>query len=114
MAKALEGKNVKDLLTNVGGGGAAIAAAPAAGFIPDVQQEAVQVQTLISLVESGLGIALVPSVAARHATRQLVFRPLGGAGSRTAIGLALAMPPGGATSAAERFRESVVESVASV
>ncbi|PWZ02782.1 ribosomal protein 60S [Testicularia cyperi] len=30
MAKALEGKDVKELLTNVGGGGAAIAAAPAA------------------------------------------------------------------------------------
>ncbi|SPO19893.1 probable RPP1A - 60S large subunit acidic ribosomal protein a1 [Ustilago trichophora] len=31
MAKALEGKDVKELLTNVGGGGAAIAAAPVAG-----------------------------------------------------------------------------------
>jgi DNA-binding transcriptional LysR family regulator len=91
---------------------AALLACQEAGFIPEVQQEAVQVQTLISLVESGLGIALVPSVAARHATRQLVFKPLTGPGSRTAIGLALALPPGGATSAARRFQESVVESVA--
>ncbi|KAJ1031846.1 hypothetical protein NDA13_002232 [Ustilago tritici] len=31
LAKALEGKDVKELLTNVGAGGAAVAAAPAAG-----------------------------------------------------------------------------------
>lgn len=31
LAKALEGKNVKELLTNVGSGGGAAAAAPAAG-----------------------------------------------------------------------------------
>jgi len=33
-AKALEGKNVKDLLLNVGSGGGAAAAAPAAGGAP--------------------------------------------------------------------------------
>ncbi|MCU4121136.1 LysR family transcriptional regulator [Variovorax sp. N23] len=88
---------------------AALLACQEAGFIPSVQQEAVQVQTLVSLVESGFGVALVPSVAARHETRQLVFKPLSGAGALTPIGLALALPPGGATSAAQRFRECVLE-----
>jgi DNA-binding transcriptional LysR family regulator len=74
-----------------------------------VQQEAVQVQTLISLVESGLGVALVPSVAARHVARNVVFKPLTGPGAQTAIGIALALPPGGQTSAAQRFHESVME-----
>ncbi|KQX88138.1 LysR family transcriptional regulator [Variovorax sp. Root473] len=88
---------------------AALLACQQAGFIPDVQQEAVQVQTLISLVESGLGVALVPSVAARHVARNVVFKPLAGPGAQTAIGIALALPPGAQTSAAQRFADSVLE-----
>jgi DNA-binding transcriptional LysR family regulator len=92
---------------------AALLACQQAGFIPNVQQEAVQVQTLISLVESGLGVALVPSVAARHVARNVVFKPLTGPGAQTAIGIALALPPGGQTSAAQRFHESVMEQLTS-
>ena len=87
----------------------ALLACQQAGFIPNVQQEAVQVQTLISLVESGMGVALVPSVTARHATRNVVFKTLSGPGSKTAIGIALALPPSGQTSAAQRFHESVLQ-----
>jgi len=36
-----------------------------AGFVPEVAQEATQVQTILSLVQSGLGIALVPAAVAR-------------------------------------------------
>ncbi|KXL41411.1 hypothetical protein M433DRAFT_131571 [Acidomyces richmondensis BFW] len=39
-AKALEGKDVKDLLLNVGSGGGAAAAAPAAGGAPAATEEA--------------------------------------------------------------------------
>ena len=88
---------------------AALLACEQAGFIPNVQQEAVQVQTVLSLVESGMGVALVPSVAARHATRNVVLKTLSGPGSQTAIGLALALPPDGQTAAALRFQESVLE-----
>ena len=42
---------------------AALHACETHGFSPRIAQEAVQVQTLISLVEAGLGIALVPSVS---------------------------------------------------
>lgn len=38
-----------------------------AGFTPRVAQEAVQVQTILSLVEAGLGVALVPGRSARFA-----------------------------------------------
>jgi len=43
-----------------------LAACHAAGFTPHCAQEASQVPTAISLVQSGLGVGLVPSNAARH------------------------------------------------
>lgn len=42
-----------------------------AGFQPRVQQEATQVQTVLSLVESGLGLALVPSSASKYLSPEL-------------------------------------------
>lgn len=42
-----------------------------AGFQPRVQQEATQVQTVLSLVESGLGLALVPSSASKYLSADL-------------------------------------------
>lgn len=40
-----------------------------AGFTPRVAQEAVQVQTILSLVEAGLGVALIPGRSARFAAK---------------------------------------------
>lgn len=88
---------------------AALLACQQAGFVPLVQQEAVQVQTVVSLVESGMGIALVPSVAARHVTRNVLFKPLVGGGAIAEIGLALVMPRELATSAALRFQQYLLE-----
>jgi DNA-binding transcriptional LysR family regulator len=47
-----------------------------AGFAPRIAQEAVQVQTILSLVQSGLGIALVPARMARFAPQDVVLTPL--------------------------------------
>lgn len=42
-----------------------------AGFTPRIQQEAMQVQTVLSLVEAGMGIAFIPARSARFATSRL-------------------------------------------
>ena len=47
-----------------------------AGFTPKVAQEAVQVQTILSLVQAGLGVALVPARAARLAPDGVRLVPL--------------------------------------
>jgi DNA-binding transcriptional LysR family regulator len=47
-----------------------------AGFVPRVAQAAVQVQTILSLVEAGLGVALLPSRVGRFATDRVRIVPL--------------------------------------
>jgi DNA-binding transcriptional LysR family regulator len=47
-----------------------------AGFVPRSTQQAVNIRTVQSLVETGLGIALVPSLTAGEANAHLVYRPL--------------------------------------
>lgn len=44
-----------------------------AGFLPEIVQEAIQVQTLISLVESGIGVGLVPSASMRYKPSDVRF-----------------------------------------
>ncbi len=61
-----------------------------AGFVPRIAQEAVQVQTIVSLVESGLGVALVPGVAARYTNRRVRFLRLSSPRPAARIGIALA------------------------
>jgi DNA-binding transcriptional LysR family regulator len=78
-----------------------------AGFMPRVTQEAVQVETVICLVESGLGVALVPSVASRKASGRIVFRKLHRLPAFASIGLALAYNPSHETATARRFREFI-------
>lgn len=80
-----------------------------AGFTPNVVQEAVQVQTLASLVESGLGVALVPSRASRHAPQGVVFRRLTTDSPLLAIAIALASRPGMRTAPATMFRKMLID-----
>ncbi|HEY7945977.1 MAG TPA: LysR family transcriptional regulator [Casimicrobiaceae bacterium] len=47
-----------------------------AGFAPRVAQEAIQMQTIVSLVSAGLGVALVPSSLRDMRRRGVVYRPL--------------------------------------
>lgn len=84
---------------------AALLACQQAGFIPRVSQQAVQVQTVLALVESGLGVALVPSVMQRYISDRTVYRPLLDVLPQAAVGLALAYMEETGSAAAARFRQ---------
>lgn len=86
---------------------AAMLACQQAGFMPHISQQAVQIQTVLSLVESGLGVALVPSIMQRHVSDKVVYRPLLD-GPVGAIGLGLASMAETESPAAIRFREMAV------
>jgi DNA-binding transcriptional LysR family regulator len=60
-----------------------------AGFVPNIVQEASQAQTIMALVESGLGVALVPDVWQHLAPRAVVYRELKGM-PKSKLGLAVA------------------------
>ena len=47
-----------------------------AGFLPQVAQEAIQMQTVVSLVSSGLGVAVVPASVANLGRRGVVYREI--------------------------------------
>ncbi|MES2973769.1 MAG: LysR substrate-binding domain-containing protein [Pseudomonadota bacterium] len=81
-----------------------MSACEAAGFAPRVAQEATQVPTVLALVESGLGIALVPEVMRGHRAPAIAYRELQGDGSAETT-LALAYIAGSESPAAQRFIE---------
>lgn len=83
---------------------AAMLACQHAGFLPRITQEAVQIQTLLALVESGLGVALVPSVMQRFISDKIVYRRLSDLPVVAAIGLALMYRSEMESVAAQRFR----------
>ena len=80
-----------------------------AGVRPTVTQEGVQVHTLIGLVESGLGLALVPAVSAANAPTGVAFRPIRDLPRDAAIGIALAYHATEESVVARRFRAMVAE-----
>ncbi len=84
---------------------AAMLACQHAGFIPRVAQEATQVQTVLAMVESGLGVALVPSIMQRFASEKMVYRKLLKLPQAASIGMALAYRPEMESAAAQRFRQ---------
>lgn len=47
-----------------------------AGFSPQVAQEAIQMQTVVSLVSSGLGVAIVPASIANLGRRGVAYREI--------------------------------------
>ncbi|MCC2595750.1 LysR family transcriptional regulator [Pusillimonas sp. MFBS29] len=61
----------------------------AAGFTPRIKQEAIQVQTLVSLVASGLGVALVPGVTRSYASDHVRFIELSDPAARNCLSLLL-------------------------
>lgn len=89
--------------------GQVLLACQAAGFTPTVVQEAVQVQTMISLVESGIGLALVPSDSSRHGPQGVIFRRLAPRDAHLDVAIALASRLEAETRTAARFREVLME-----
>lgn len=59
-----------------------------AGFLPRVAQEAVQIQTIVSLVQSGLGVALVPASCQESLGQRVAFRGLTDCEPLLRVGLA--------------------------
>ncbi len=47
-----------------------------AGFTPRIEQEAIQMQTIVSLVAAGMGVALVPASLMHLKRSGVVYRPL--------------------------------------
>jgi len=86
-----------------------IAACQAAGFTPRIVQEAVQVQTVLSMVGSGIGVALVPSRSKMQAPAGVEFKGLSDRGDRLDTALAVAMHAQNEPAAALRFREVLQE-----
>jgi len=72
-----------------------------AGFSPRVAQEAIQMQTVVSLVSSGLGVAVVPSSVANLGRRGVAYREIADAHPR--LDLWLAWRRGGLGAAGREF-----------
>jgi len=72
-----------------------------AGISFNVAQEAIQMQTVVSLVSSGLGAAIVPASLANLGRRGVVYRPL--ADRHPGLELWLAWPPGALSAAGREF-----------
>jgi DNA-binding transcriptional LysR family regulator len=76
-----------------------------AGVSPTVTQEAVQVETVLFLVSSGMGIALVPASAAHTPQGGLEFRELITDEPQPSMGLGVAWNPQYESQIGLRFRE---------
>lgn len=83
--------------------GAAMSMCQFAGFVPRIAQEATQIPTVLALVESGLGVALVPAVMRGQREPGVVYRDLPALPDAGHTTLALAWHDGQESPAAARF-----------
>jgi DNA-binding transcriptional LysR family regulator len=65
-----------------------VGACQRAGFSPRVEQEAIQMQTIVSLVAAGMGVALVPASLVNLRRIGVVYRPLADRSPRIEVGIA--------------------------
>lgn len=82
-----------------------------AGFAPRVGQRAVQMETIVGLVASGLGVALVPSLFSETAREGVIFRELTGAGSPVPYDVALAWRAGTNLPALDAFIQTGIRAL---
>ncbi|MBV9564246.1 MAG: LysR family substrate-binding domain-containing protein [Bradyrhizobium sp.] len=76
-----------------------------AGFSPKIVHEATQIQTAISLVAAGMGVALVPSLHSRVKNRKVRFLALQGRSPSLDIGLAIVYNATSETEIGKTFRD---------
>ena len=76
-----------------------------AGFQPNVVQEAIQAQTMISLVQSGIGVALVAGVSRKYSATDIKFLDITGSEDTNRIGLAIAVSRDQRNRVTEKFLE---------
>ena len=86
---------------------AVINACRESGFVPNIVQEAIQVQTIVTLVESGLGVGLVPSVSSSHKPANARFLKISKPTQSCETGLALAFNPETITPAGRNFVDTL-------
>lgn len=79
----------------------------AAGFSPRVVQEATQAFTMVGLVGSGVGVALLPGVIRHYESPQIRFVALSNPGTRACLTLALATLAGATSAATDRLCETI-------
>jgi DNA-binding transcriptional LysR family regulator len=77
----------------------------AAGYLPQVAQEAIQMQTIVNLVSAGIGVAWVPDSVRQFQRPGVVYRALGAAKGRAVPGCetSLVWSAGAASPALLRF-----------
>ncbi len=59
-----------------------------AGYSPDISQEAGEMQTILSMINAGLGVSILPASAAALGSSQLVSRPLTDCAPQSELGIA--------------------------
>lgn len=89
--------------------GEALSLCHKAGFTPRVSQEAIQVQTQLSLVASGMGIALVPAVTRSYSPQHVSFIDLTDAGARKCLSLSLVARRDTRSILVGRLRDKMIE-----
>lgn len=90
---------------------AALHACQLRGFMPKVVQEAIQVQTVLSLVEANLGVALVPSISKRFVSRSVVYKTLADFPTSASIGISLAWKESTQSQAVRNFIDVASQSL---
>jgi len=83
--------------------GTIVDACRAAGFVPRVTQEATQAFTVVGLVGSGVGVALLPGVISQFQSEQVCFVPLSNAGTQQCLTLGLATIDGDLSAATQKL-----------
>jgi DNA-binding transcriptional LysR family regulator len=82
-----------------------------AGIAPVIAQEAMHLRTVLGLVECGLGIGLVPSVAQNQFGPAIRLLRIAPTSNLPPIGIAMAYDKVSASSAARRFAQSTIDTM---